>query len=146
MVKAELSLIQATLKEGDAVLKIHSPYKKRLLFNLNGHVCEIGDTTFLKIIHFLKERSKEFKSNKTSISIHINNMTISSAGKYLVLKIQKDFFAIKYSQLIKILFKVLYNIDYKPFFEKGKHVGIQIGKELQRSDHDKLVSHERIKL
>lgn len=29
MVKAELSLIQATLKEGDAVLKIHSPYKKK---------------------------------------------------------------------------------------------------------------------
>lgn len=25
-------------------------------------------------------------------------------------------------------------------------LGIQIGKELQRSDHDKLVSHERIKL
>lgn len=25
-------------------------------------------------------------------------------------------------------------------------LGIQIGKELQRSDHDELVSHERIKL
>lgn len=25
-------------------------------------------------------------------------------------------------------------------------LGIQIGKELQRSDHDELISHERIKL